>query len=86
MECNLLVGGQAGQGLASIENQLTDLLSRLGYSFCATRFYRSRIRGAQRSAVFQGAEKLANAVCFRPSGFPWPTERNLSIGEQKQNP
>jgi len=67
MECNLLVGGQAGQGLASIENRLTDLLFRLGYHFFATKFYMSRIRGGHNEHLFRVAEKPVHAL----SGEAW---------------
>lgn len=67
MECNLLVGGQAGQGLASIENELTDLLFRLGYHFFATKFYMSRIRGGHNEHLFRVAEEPVHAL----SGEPW---------------
>jgi 2-oxoglutarate ferredoxin oxidoreductase subunit alpha len=67
MECNILVGGQAGQGLASIENELTDLLFRLGYNFFATKFYMSRIRGGHNEHLFRIAERPVHAS----SGEPW---------------
>jgi len=67
MECNLLIGGQAGQGLASIENELTDLLFRLGYHFFATKFYMSRIRGGHNEHLFRVAEKPVHAL----SGEAW---------------
>jgi len=67
MECNLLIGGQAGQGLASIENQFVDLLFRLGYPFFATKFYMSRIRGGHNEHLFRVAERPVHAL----SGEPW---------------
>ncbi|MGZ6210599.1 MAG: 2-oxoacid:acceptor oxidoreductase family protein, partial [Syntrophales bacterium] len=45
MEFNVLIGGEAGQGLFSVELGLTDILSRLNYHFFATKNYMSRIRG-----------------------------------------
>ncbi|OPY91120.1 MAG: 2-oxoglutarate oxidoreductase subunit KorA [Syntrophus sp. PtaU1.Bin208] len=67
MECNILVGGQAGQGLASIEKELTDLLFRLNYFFFATKFYMSRIRGGHNDHLFRVAERPVHAL----SGESW---------------
>jgi len=67
MECNLLIGGQAGQGLASIERELTDLLFRLNYFFFATKFYMSRIRGGHNEHLFRVAEHPVRAL----SGEAW---------------
>lgn len=67
MECSLLMGGQAGQGLMSIENLFTDLLFRLGYHFFATKFYMSRIRGGHNEHMFRVAENPVHAL----SGEAW---------------
>ena len=45
MEFNVVIGGEAGQGLFSVEIGLTEILSRLNYYFFATKNYMSRIRG-----------------------------------------
>ena len=44
MEFNVVIGGETGQGLFSVEIWLTEILSRLNYYFFATKNYMSRIR------------------------------------------
>ena len=67
MEFNLLMGEQAGQALAPIENQLAELLNGLGYTFFATRNYMSRIRGGHNYHMFRISENPVNAL----SGGKW---------------
>ena len=45
MEFNLIIGGEAGQGAFSVEQELADILARLRYYFFATKNYMSRVRG-----------------------------------------
>ena len=44
-ELNVLVGGEAGQGLATVGAILTKALVRAGYRVVVTQSYQSRIRG-----------------------------------------
>ncbi len=44
-DLNILIGGEAGQGLASVANLLAKTLVRSGYSIVVTQIYESRIRG-----------------------------------------
>ena len=44
-ETNVLVGGEAGQGLATVGSLLTKSLVRAGYRVVVTQSYQSRIRG-----------------------------------------
>ncbi|HUV86211.1 MAG TPA: 2-oxoacid:acceptor oxidoreductase family protein, partial [bacterium] len=44
-ELNVLVGGEAGQGLATVGSILTKSLVRAGYRVVVTQGYQSRIRG-----------------------------------------
>jgi 2-oxoglutarate ferredoxin oxidoreductase subunit alpha len=44
-ELNILVGGEAGQGLATVGTILTKALVRTGYRVVVTQSYQSRIRG-----------------------------------------
>jgi len=78
MECTMLIGGQAGQGLASIERELTALLFRLGYFFFATKFYMSRIRGGHNDHLFRIAERPVHAL----SGESWDVL--VSLDEETQ--
>jgi len=62
MECNLLIGGEAGMGLATVENILVDILSRLNFHFFATKNYMSRIRGGHNFHMFRIADHAVNAL------------------------
>jgi len=67
MEFNLLIGGEAGQGLMSIENELAETLSGLNCHFFATKNYMSRIRGGHNYHMFRIADCQVNAL----SGAAW---------------
>ncbi len=62
MECNLLIGGEAGMGLATVENVLVAILSRLNFHFFATKNYMSRIRGGHNFHMFRIADHSVNAL------------------------
>ncbi len=67
MEFNVLIGGEAGQGMFSVELELSETLSRLGYHFFATKNYMSRIRGGHNYHMIRVAERPVHAL----SGKPW---------------
>ncbi len=58
----MLIGGEAGQGMMSIENRLNETLSRLNYHFFATKNYMSRIRGGHNFHMFRVADHPVNAL------------------------
>ena len=62
MEFNVLIGGEAGQGLFSVELGLTDILSRLNYYFFATKNYMSRIRGGHNFHMIRISEGPVHAL------------------------
>lgn len=62
MECNLLIGGEAGMGLATVENILVAILNRLNFHFFATKNYMSRIRGGHNFHMFRIADRQVNAL------------------------
>lgn len=62
MECNLLIGGEAGMGLATVENIIVAILSRLNFHFFATKNYMSRIRGGHNFHMFRIADHPVNAL------------------------
>ncbi len=45
MDLNILIGGEAGQGLKTVESLLTTILFRQGFYVYSTKDYMSRIRG-----------------------------------------
>jgi 2-oxoglutarate ferredoxin oxidoreductase subunit alpha len=67
MEFNVLIGGEAGQGMFSVEMELSEILSRLGYHFFATKNYMSRIRGGHNFHMIRVADRPVHAL----SGRPW---------------
>jgi 2-oxoglutarate/2-oxoacid ferredoxin oxidoreductase subunit alpha len=67
MEFNVLIGGEAGQGLFSVEVGLTEILSRLNYYFFATKNYMSRIRGGHNFHMIRISESPIHAL----SGRKW---------------
>jgi len=62
MECNVLIGGEAGQGAFSVELELTETLSRLDYRFFAAKNYMSRVRGGHNFHMVRIAEGPVHAL------------------------
>ena len=59
-EINILIGGEAGQGLVTIGQILAKALVRSGYSIVVTQGYQSRIRGGHNTfAIRVSAEDIA---------------------------
>ena len=50
---NILIGGEAGQGLVSIGQILARSLVRAGYHIVVTQDYQSRIRGGHNTFVIR---------------------------------
>jgi 2-oxoglutarate ferredoxin oxidoreductase subunit alpha len=56
---NILIGGEAGQGLVTVGQILAKGLVRSGYSICVTQDYQSRIRGGHNSfAIRAGTDEV----------------------------
>lgn len=56
---NVLIGGEAGQGLLTLGNLLTKSLVRSGYSIVVTQDYQSRIRGGHNTfAIRTGVDQV----------------------------
>jgi 2-oxoglutarate/2-oxoacid ferredoxin oxidoreductase subunit alpha len=80
MEFDVLIGGEAGQGMFSVELELSELLSRLGYHFFATKNYMSRIRGGHNFHMVRVADRPVHAL----SGRPWDMVIALDDGETQR--
>lgn len=80
MECNVLIGGEAGQGMFSVELELSEILSRLGYPFFATKNYMSRIRGGHNYHMVRVADRPVHAL----SGKPWDMIIAMDSGETER--
>ena len=58
---NILIGGEAGQGLVTVGQILTKGLVRSGYSICVTQDYQSRIRGGHNTFAIRVAPDEVHA-------------------------
>jgi 2-oxoglutarate ferredoxin oxidoreductase subunit alpha len=79
MEFNVVIGGEAGQGLFSVEIELTEILSRLNYYFFATKNYMSRIRGGHNFHMIRISEAPVHAL----SGRKW--DMVIALDEETDN-
>ena len=80
MEFNVLIGGEAGQGMFSVEMELSELLSGMGYHFFATKNYMSRIRGGHNFHMVRVADRPVHAL----SGRPWDMIVAMDDGETER--
>lgn len=64
-ELSLTLGGEAGQGIQTIEYLLAHLLKAAGYHLYATKEYMSRVRGGSNSTTLRVGEKSIAAPCDR---------------------
>ena len=56
---NIVIGGEAGQGLVTIGQVLAKALVRRGYSIVVTQGYQSRIRGGHNTfAIRAGVDEI----------------------------
>jgi len=58
---NILIGGEAGQGLVTVGQILAKGLVRSGYSICVTQDYQSRIRGGHNTFAIRVGVEAVNA-------------------------
>ncbi len=64
-EVSIVLAGEAGQGIQSIENLLVNILKKDGYNVFATKEYMSRIRGGTNSTEIRVSSKKASAYVDR---------------------
>jgi len=64
-EISLTLGGEAGQGIQTIEYLLVNLFKAAGYQVYATKEYMSRVRGGSNSTTLRVGEKTLAAPCDR---------------------
>jgi 2-oxoglutarate ferredoxin oxidoreductase subunit alpha len=60
---NIVIGGEAGQGLVTIGEILTRVLIRSGYQVCVTQSYMSRIRGGHNTFAIRAGTGTIEAPC-----------------------
>ena len=61
-DVTIVLGGQAGQGIQTIEFILTRVLKRSGYHVFSTKEYMSRIRGGQNTITLRAADRPVSAL------------------------
>lgn len=61
---SVLIGGKAGQGIASIETLLTKGFKRAGFYTFATKEFMSRIRGGSNTTLIRISKRPVNAPVF----------------------
>ncbi len=62
MECTIKIGGEAGQGVQSIEALLIAVLTKKNYHFFATKNYMSRIRGGHNYHMIRVSDMPVHAL------------------------
>jgi 2-oxoglutarate ferredoxin oxidoreductase subunit alpha len=61
-EVNIVLCGEAGQGIKTIELILVNVLKKSGYNIFATKEYMSRIRGGSNSTIIRVSENKVKAM------------------------
>ncbi|MCJ7501076.1 2-oxoacid:acceptor oxidoreductase subunit alpha [bacterium] len=61
-DVTIVLGGQAGQGIQTIEFILARVLKRSGYHVFSTKEYMSRIRGGQNTITLRAADRPVSAL------------------------
>lgn len=60
-DISIVLCGQAGQGIQTVEKLLTSILKTTGYSVFATKEYMSRVRGGMNSTLIRISDKPVKA-------------------------
>lgn len=93
-DISIVLCGEAGQGVQTIEVVLTRLLKRAGYHVCATKEYMSRVRGGSNSTEIRVSSKRVSAFVERidllipldPKAIPhldWRiSKKTIIVGDQ----
>jgi 2-oxoglutarate ferredoxin oxidoreductase subunit alpha len=64
-ELNVVIGGEAGQGLVTVGALLAKAAVRAGYEVCVTQSYQSRIRGGHNTFALRVANRVVEAPAER---------------------
>jgi len=65
MDKSIVLCGEAGQGLATIENLLTRIIKQAGYHVFATEEFMSRVRGGSNTTSIRVADRPVSAFVER---------------------
>ncbi|MFA5215567.1 2-oxoacid:acceptor oxidoreductase subunit alpha [Sulfuricurvum sp.] len=80
---SVLIGGSAGQGIASIETLLTQGFKRAGFYTFSTKEFMSRVRGGSNTTLIRISDKPVNAADFNVDIFV-PLDTNAFFHAQKR--
>ncbi|MGC8930840.1 MAG: 2-oxoacid:acceptor oxidoreductase subunit alpha [Dictyoglomus sp.] len=62
MECKILIGGEAGQGIQTVSNILSKYFFRIGYYVFTVESYQSRIRGGHNYSLLRISDRPIYAI------------------------
>ncbi|HLD23373.1 MAG TPA: 2-oxoacid:acceptor oxidoreductase subunit alpha, partial [Sulfuricurvum sp.] len=80
---SVLIGGSAGQGIASIETLLTKGFNRSGFYTFSTKEFMSRVRGGSNTTLIRISDKPVNAPDFKVDIFV-PLDANAFAHAQER--
>lgn len=80
---SILIGGKAGQGIASIETLLTKGFKRYGFYTFSTKEFMSRIRGGSNTTLIRISNQPVNAADFKVDIFV-PLDTNAFFHAQER--
>jgi len=80
---SILIGGQAGQGIASIETLLTKGFKRAGFYTFSTKEFMSRVRGGSNTTFIKISNRPVNAPDFKVDIFV-PLDTNAYYHAQER--
>ena len=64
-DISIVIAGEAGQGVQTVEEILVGILKKSGYHICATKEYESRVRGGSNSTQIRVADHQVTAFVDR---------------------
>ncbi len=85
-EINILIGGEAGQGLATVGQGLATVLVRTGYHLVVTQDYQSRIRGGHNTFALRASVKPIQAPREGVDLLVALNQETLTLHEKELNP
>ena len=80
---NLLIGGEAGQGIETTVAMLEKFLKKSGYFVYTTRDFMSRVRGGHNFSIVRFADKAINSHSNILDGIIALNEETISIHKNK---
>lgn len=85
MDLTIVIGGEAGQGLKTIDNLLSKILFRMGYHIYSTKNYMSRIRGGHNYITIRFGLEPVSTITDNIDILLALNEETVSIHKDKVN-